>query len=223
MRAGAAVIVFARAPQPGRVKTRLAPRLGEWGAAHLHRRFVRRALHVALAARCGPVELHGAPRGRHAFFLQCARNRNISLWDQRGRDLGQRMFNAIADALRRHHAVILIGTDCPALRQSDLRGAARALAGGYDAVLAPAEDGGYPLIGLRRASPRLFERIAWGGPDVFARTAEELDRLGWRWRRLRTLWDVDRPGDLARIRALMPPHPPTCGWETGAKRATCRT
>ncbi|MGA8005847.1 MAG: hypothetical protein WCA17_07090, partial [Burkholderiales bacterium] len=45
-------------------------------------------------------------------------------------------------------------------------------------------------------------RIAWGGPDVFARTAEELDRLGWRWRRLRTLWDVDRPSDLARLAAL---------------------
>ncbi|MGH8737595.1 MAG: TIGR04282 family arsenosugar biosynthesis glycosyltransferase [Burkholderiales bacterium] len=204
MRAGAVVIVFTRAPQPGRVKTRLAPRLGDWGAALLHRRLVRRTLRVALAARSGPVELHGAPRARHAFFLQCARNRNITLRGQRGRDLGERMFNALADGLRRHRAVILIGSDCPALRESDLWRAARALAGGCDAVLAPAEDGGYTLIGLRRASPRLFERIAWGGPDVFARTAEELDRLGWRWRRLRTLWDLDRPEDLARLRALMP-------------------
>ncbi|MFZ1908774.1 MAG: DUF2064 domain-containing protein, partial [Burkholderiales bacterium] len=63
----------------------------------------------------------------------------------------------------------------------------------------PAEDGGYPLIGLRRVSPRLFENIAWGGPEVFARTAETLDRLGWRWRQLRTLWDVDRPLDYERL------------------------
>ena len=202
MRAGAAVIVFARAPRPGRAKTRLAPRLGEWGAARLHRRLVLRTLGVARAARCGPVELHGAPRARHAFFLRCASKLDITLRGQRGGDLGARMFNAVADGLRRHGAVVLIGTDCPALQARDLRRAARALAGGCDAVLAPAEDGGYPLIGLRRASPRLFTRIAWGGPDVFARTAEELDRLGWRWRRLRTLWDVDRPSDLARLAAL---------------------
>ncbi len=201
MLAGAAVIVFARAPQPGRVKTRLAPRLGEWGAARLHRRLVRRTLRVALAARCGPVELHCAPRARHAFFLQCEKKLNIVLRNQRGCDLGERMFNAIVDGLRGYRAVILVGTDCPALEVRDLRLAARALAGGCDAVVAPAEDGGYPLIGLRRVSPRLFENIAWGGSDVFARTAEELDRLGWRWRRLRALWDLDRPDDLERLRA----------------------
>jgi rSAM/selenodomain-associated transferase 1 len=202
MRAGAAVIVFARAPRPGGVKTRLEPRLGEWGAARLHRRLVLRTLRVAHAARCGPVELHGAPRARHAFFRQCASKLDTTLRVQRGADLGARMFNAIADGLRRQRAVILVGTDCPVLQPRDLRHAARALAGGCDAVLAPAEDGGYPLIGLRRVSPRLFTRIAWGGPDVFARTAEELQGLGWRWRRLRMLWDVDRPQDLERLRAL---------------------
>jgi len=222
MRAGAVVIVFARAPQPGRVKTRLVPRLGEWGAARLHRRLVRRTLSVAKAAGCGPVELHGAPRARHEFFLQCARNFCVALRSQRGRDLGERMFNAIADGLRRQHAVILVGTDCPALEARDLRRAARALAGGCDAVIAPAEDGGYPLIGLRRASLRLFERIAWGGPDVFARTAEALDHLGWRLRRLRTLWDVDRPEDLMRLGGLKQRRRFTCGQETGATRATCR-
>ncbi len=201
MRAGAAVVVFARAPQPGRVKTRLVPRLGEWGAARLYRRLLRRTLDVAQAARCGPVELYGAPRARQAFFLQCAREWGVALRDQRGHDLGERMLHAFEQGLRAHRAVILIGTDCAALEVRDLRRAARALAGGCDAVVAPAEDGGYPLIGLRRLSPRLFEDIAWGGPDVYARTAERLERLGWRWRRLRTLWDVDRPGDLARLRA----------------------
>ncbi|HUJ87003.1 MAG TPA: TIGR04282 family arsenosugar biosynthesis glycosyltransferase [Burkholderiales bacterium] len=199
MRAGAAVIVFARAPQPGQVKTRLAPRLGEWGAARLQRRLVRRTLRVAQASRCGPVELHGTPRARQAFFLQCAREWGVALRGQRGRDLGERMLRALEGGLRAHRAVILVGSDCPVLEARDLRRAARALAGGCDAVLAPAEDGGYPLIGLRHVSPRLFEHIAWSGPDVFARTAEALDLLGWRWRRLRTLWDVDRPEDLARL------------------------
>jgi uncharacterized protein len=201
MRGTAAIIVFARAPQPGRVKTRLVPRLGAWGAARLQRRLALRTLRVAQAARSGPVELHGTPRARHAFFVQCARGSKTVLREQRGRELGERMFNALAGGLRRHGAAILVGTDCPALQPRDLRRAARALAGGCEAVIAPAEDGGYPLIGLRRLSPRLFEGITWGGPDVFARTAERLERLGWRWRRLRMLWDVDRPGDLARLRA----------------------
>ena len=199
MRGSAAVIVFARAPQPGRAKTRLEPRLGPWGAARLQRRLIRRTLRVAQAARCGPVELHGTPRARQAFFVQCAREWGVALRAQRGRDLGERMFHALARGLRGRRAVILVGTDCPALQARDLRLAARALAGGCDAVLSPAEDGGYPLIGLRRVSPRLFENIAWGGPDVFTRTAEALDRLGWRWRQLRTLWDVDQPEDLARL------------------------
>jgi len=201
MRARAAIIVFARAPQPGRAKTRLVPRLGEWGAARLQMRLARHALRTVQAARCGALELHGSPRGRHPLLRRMARDARATLHGQRGRDLGERMLTAVTRALRRHRAVILIGTDCPALRSSDLRGAARALAGGCDAVLAPAEDGGYPLIGLRRVSPRLFEGIAWGGADVFARTAERLERLGWRWRRLRTLWDVDRPEDLDRLGA----------------------
>ena len=223
MRAGALVIVFARAPQPGRAKTRLVPRLGEWGAAQLHRRLVRRTLRVARAARCGPVELHGTPRARHGFFLQCARAHGVALRKQRGRDLGERMFNAIAGGLRRRRAVILVGTDCPALEARDLRRAARALAGGCDAVLAPVEDGGYALIGLRRASPRVFERIAWGGPDVFARSADALERLGWRWRRLRMLWDVDHPQDLTRLGGWSQRRRFTCDRETGARRATCRS
>ena len=206
MRGTAAVIVFARAPHPGRAKTRLVPRLGEWGAARLQRRLVRRTLRVAQAARCGPVELHGTPRARQAFFVQCEREWGVALRGQRGHDLGERMFHALARGLRGYRAVILVGTDCAALQVRDLRRAARALAGGCDAVLSPAEDGGYPLIGLRRVSPRLFENMPWGGPDVFARTAARLDRLGWRWRRLRTLWDVDRPEDLERLRATPTGH-----------------
>lgn len=178
-----AVLVFARAPIPGRVKTRLIPRLGELGAARLHARLTECALRTAAAAGCGPVELHDAAK-------------------QRGADLGERMHSALCSALRRHRAAILIGTDCPALRPADLRRAARLLAGGCDAVVAPVEDGGYVLIGARRISPRLFAGIEWGSPGVYAATAARLDALAYRWRALRTLWDIDRPEDLERLRAL---------------------
>ena len=97
---------------------------------------------------------------------------------------------------------MVIGSDCPELRPADLARAARLLAGGCDVVLAPAEDGGYVLIGARRVSARLFRDIAWGGPAVYETTVERLGALGYRWRALRRLWDVDRPEDLERLRWL---------------------
>jgi glycosyltransferase A (GT-A) superfamily protein (DUF2064 family) len=112
------------------------------------------------------------------------------------------MQRAAAQALRRARAMILVGTDCPALSVRDLRRAARALQGGADAVLAPADDGGYALIGLRRADPRVFGGIAWGTNAVYADTRRRTDALGWRVRVQRTVWDLDRPEDLARRIAL---------------------
>ncbi len=174
------MVVFAREACAGRVKTRLIPLLGEQGAARLHARLVRHALHTACAARLGTVELWATRR-------------------QRGADLGERMHHAFQHGLRRAARMILIGSDCPVLQARDLRRAARWLAGGADAVFAPAEDGGYALVALRRVSPRLFTGIEWGGPRVMAQTRERLLALGWRWRELRTVWDVDRPADYRRL------------------------
>ena len=116
----AVVIVFARAPLPGRVKTRLVPRLGEWGAARLQARLTRQAVRTALAARCGEVQLHVTPR-IHAPW----KSWGVALESQHGRDLGERMYRALAAALRRYSAALLIGTDCPVLRPQDLRRATR--------------------------------------------------------------------------------------------------
>jgi uncharacterized protein len=184
--------VFARAPLAGRVKTRLAPRLGEAAAARLHQRLVRGALGTARAARCGPVELHVTRR--HAWFATLSVRTRM----QRGADLGERMYRA----LRRHRRAIVVGADAPALRARDLARAARWLRGGADVVLAPAQDGGYALIGARRVTPRLFEGVAWGSDAVLARTIENAARAGLRLRLLRTVWDVDRPPDLARLGPL---------------------
>lgn len=197
------VIVFARAPTPGQVKTRLAPRLGDWGAARLQARLTRLAVRTALAARCGRVELHGTPRSRNGFFRNIENQLHVRLRQQRGSDLGERMRRALQAALRRHRGVILIGSDCPALEARDLRRAARLLCGGCDAVLGPAEDGGYVLIALKRVPPGLFDGVAWGGPRVYADTRKKLS--GRRWRALRMLWDVDRPADLERLKGLRYP------------------
>jgi uncharacterized protein len=181
------IIVFARAPVPGQAKTRLIPRLGAWGAARLHVRLIHHTLRIARAAACGPVELHLTRA--HSLF------KGARL--QRGEDLGERMYRALAKARK---PAILIGTDCPALTSADLRRAMRWLRGGCDVVLAPAEDGGYALIGVCHAKKEFFEHIAWGTPQVYAQTLKKL--RGYRWRALRTVWDVDRPEDLDRLRSL---------------------
>jgi len=186
----AVVIVFARAPVAGAVKTRLIPRLGEEGAARLQRRLIRAALRTA--STVAPVELHVTRT--HSWL----RSLHVAMRFQHGRDLGERMFNA----LRRRRKAILIGADAPALRPADLRRALRWLHGGTDVVLAPAEDGGYALIAARRIDPRLFAGIRWGANDVLTRTLDNVRRCGLSHRLLRTVWDVDRPADVDRLRTL---------------------
>lgn len=184
------IIVFARAPVPGEAKTRLVPKLGAWRAARLHARLTRHALRTAqLADRA--VELHGTRR--HTFFKYL----KVKFRLQRGKDLGERMHHALSKA---KGPAILIGTDCPMLTPADLRRAARWLRGGCDAVLAPAEDGGYALVAVRRVKREFFEGIDWGSRHVYADTVKRL--TGYRWRALRPVWDVDRPEDLERLRAL---------------------
>lgn len=196
------VIVFARAPVSGKAKTRLAAQIGASRAARLQARMTRRALVTAKRAGCGPVELHAAPRAQHAFFRLCARQYRVALRSQRGRDLGQRMHLALAAALRRYRVAVLIGSDCPELCARDLRRAARFLRGSCDVVLAPAEDGGYALIGARAARRSVFDGVAWGEASVYRRTVENLEARALRWRALRTVWDVDRPEDVARLDGL---------------------
>jgi len=112
------------------------------------------------------------------------------------------MRGALERTLRASRAVVLVGSDCPALTSRDLRRAARLLRSSCEVVLVPAEDGGYALIGARRRPPGIFEGMAWGGSGVYRETIGRLAACGLRWRALRTLWDVDRPEDLARLAAL---------------------
>ena len=193
----AGIAVFAKAPVPGEVKTRLAPSLGAEGAAHLHERLVERALATALEARMGPVTLWCAPDETHPFFVRCAQTFGVALKRQQGHDLGERMHAAFAASPA---PLVLIGSDCPALEPRDLHAAAAAL-GTHDAAFAPAEDGGYVLVALTRPDPRVFADVPWGTPAVMARTRERLATAGLRWSELPTLWDVDRPEDYARLQA----------------------
>ena len=182
------------------MKTRLVSLLGKQGAARLHARLVEGTLRTALASGFDNVDLYCSPGINNIFFIKNQKRFNVCLRSQGGGNLGDRMVRAFERTLRNHPYAVLIGSDCPALTPADLRAAASALKAGADAVLSPAEDGGYALIGLRRVSRRLFAGVEWGGPEVLAQTRSRLKRIGWRWKELRTVWDVDRPADVLRLR-----------------------
>ena len=195
-----AIAVFARAPVAGEVKTRLIPRLGTEGAAAFQHALIGRTLSTAVAADLGPVSLWCSPDCEHPAFTAYAKGFEVALCPQRGADLGARMLAAFLHLCRERHA-ILIGTDCPALTADDLRKAAEALARGHDAVLMPAEDGGYALVGLRRPTASLFAAMPWGSDRVIAETRLRLRRARLTWQELPVSWDVDRPEDLDRLEA----------------------
>lgn len=200
----AALLVFAKAPIPGAVKTRLIPTLGAEAAARLQERLVRHTLSLATSGALAPVELWCAPAAEHLFFEQCHRRYDALLRDQQGHNLGERMAYAFAETLKTRRYALLIGTDCPQLSGDDLKLSFKALARGHDAVLGPVEDGGYVLIGLRTPVPLLFSDVDWGSDRVLMQTRERLATLHLRWFELPTRWDVDRPADLVRLKQELP-------------------
>jgi uncharacterized protein len=191
------VAVFAKAPVAGRVKTRLAPLLGEEGAAALHTRLVHHALVTAIDSGVGEVELWCTPDEAHPFFASCAALHRVRLRAQSGDDLGARMSHAFRSSLDEGEPLLLIGCDCPVLEAATLRAAAAALSSN-DAVFVPAEDGGYVLVGLSKPAPQVFESMEWGAPSVMAQTRVRLSATRLRWEELEMHWDIDRPEDYAR-------------------------
>ncbi len=190
-------LIFAKAPVEGLAKTRLIPALGATGAARLQAAMIEQTLQTCLRIAPRGVELWCAPKAAHPFFDAVGRRFGVLLQEQQGTDLGERMLHALSDALLRTEAAVLLGTDAPTIRASDLRSAAGALRSGTDVVLAPALDGGYVLIGVNRVDPRLFDKVEWSSPRVLAQTRERLRALNYRWRELRAHRDIDRPEDWA--------------------------
>ena len=110
---------------------------------------------------------------------------------------------AVQSELPNHDALVLIGTDCPALTPAHLQAAAAELKQ-YDAVIYPAEDGGYVLLGLARPCPEVFTDVDWGGGQVFTQTMAKFAAAGTRVAVRETLWDVDVPADFRRLTTSFP-------------------
>ena len=188
----ARIVIFAKAPVAGRVKTRLIPALGPEGAARLAREMLAATVAEALASGL-PVELCGDPDPAEWGDL---RPGGALLHTGQGEgDLGGRLARAARRVLGAGENVLLVGADCPALSRDLLAAAAAALAAA-DAVMHPAEDGGYVLLGLRRFDSSLFEGIDWSSERVAEQTLARLSALGWSVDVRETLADVDEPSDL---------------------------
>jgi len=195
-----AIIIFAKAPVAGRVKTRLIPALGAAGAAALAERMLAHAVQAAVAASPDTLEVCAAPDATHPAFGRLARDHGLRLATQGDGDLGQRMHRAFARVLAQHDRALVIGTDAPALDATCLRQAMARL-DEHDAVFFPALDGGYALIGLRKPQASLFEGIAWSTSAVMAQTRERLQAAGLHWAELPVVADVDQPADLVHVPA----------------------
>jgi uncharacterized protein len=195
------IAVLAKAPVPGLVKTRLIPAIGAHAAAVLQERLTERAIATSLAANIGPVTLWCSPDATHPTFLKLVMQRHIILKRQPEGDLGTRMLAATA---ANNGPVLVIGTDCPALTEMHLRGAANALRQGNDVTIIPAEDGGYVLIGMRTAQPAIFSGIMWGTNSVLAESRSRIIDQRLVLTEQPPLWDVDTEADLARLEREFP-------------------
>ncbi len=187
------IALLARAPVAGQAKTRLIPALGPAGAAALAERMLEHAVAQAVAAALGPVTLWVTPDATHPAFARLVARHGIALALQPPGDLGARMAAVFAQA---SGPLLLMGTDAPALDARRLRDAAAALQS-HDAVFVPALDGGYALVGLRRAAPTLFDHMRWSTPQVMADTRQRLSRANLRHAELPAVADIDEPADLA--------------------------
>ncbi len=197
------VLVFTRTPLPGRVKTRLIPAIGAERAANLHRAMLWRTVATAVESGVGPVGLWCNPATEHPYIAEIQREFALEVHLQTGADLGERMHLALRSQPGDAPGAVLVGTDCPFLEAQDLQLAASALREGDDAVIGPAEDGGYYLIGVRQSDMAVFSGVQWGSEQVLAATRQKFRDLGWRWRELATRCDVDRPADLAALSDLL--------------------
>ena len=181
------IVVFARFPVPGAAKTRLVPALGAQGAAVMHKKLVERTmLSVRKSSLPFEVRYTGADRSAFANWL----GGDVALVEQGDGDLGDRLARVDPPA-------IMIGCDAPDLTAGHLTMAAHSLKT-RAAVIGPALDGGYWLLGIAHSMPTLFPDMAWGTDTVFGETIVRLARAGAETLRLETLADLDRPEDLER-------------------------
>ncbi len=195
-----AVLIFAKIPKPGKVKTRLLSAVSAEVAAALHEACIADTLRLARKVRGCEVLLFAA--GGAGYFRRLVKERGVRagvrIFPQRGAELGARLENAFRKSFGLgYDEVVVIGTDTAWMGAGRVRQAFAALRGS-DVVIGPAEDGGYYLLGMRKMLPGIFRGIPWSSERVLELTLGVAKRLKLRVKMLREDFDLDRPEDLRR-------------------------
>ena len=190
-----ALMIFAKQPIAGRVKTRLQPEFTPDQAAQVADFLIRETVELAVSNWPDPIYVCGAPNAEHPLFRELAERFGVMLLDQGGGDLGARMQRALAYGIGRHGAAAVFGCDVPHCDWDILDDANAALVRGR-AVLGPSEDGGYYLIGDTEVRSELFADMPWGGPRVLDVTLDRARQIGADFTLLPTLRDIDTATDL---------------------------
>lgn len=196
-----AILIMAKAPRAGTVKTRLEPVLGRLQCARLQSLLIRRATELSLEFAPNGTFISFDPLDAKQEILDLVPS-GVRVFPQVGGHLGERLSAASEEVLRTHEGPLLvIGTDIPTLTLAHLKLGAEILAQGKDVVFGPAVDGGYYLVGMHKPQPGLFELEAaiWGGPSVLSLSLNAADSAGMQVGLLETLHDLDTPQDAAII------------------------
>lgn len=188
--------VFAKAPMPGKVKTRLAADIGDASAVDIYRAMGRATVDVL---RGGDYRLvvFGAPADEASLgsIARWLGREGIEVRPQSDGDLGRRLATAVESVLADSDAVVIVGTDIPDVDQETVREAFAALRY-HDVVLGPSTDGGYYLVGLTRPCPELFENVEWSTPRVLSQTLARIEASSLTVALLDAKTDVDTVDDL---------------------------
>ena len=191
-----ALVLFAKAPEPGQVKTRLSPPLTSVQAARLHEAFVIDLVRETQRLPQTEQWIGCTPSATHPFFRRLVRRYRMKSLTQTGSTLGERMASALTQLLDTGmEHIVLVGTDVPTLPTEIIAQAFRLLRRA-DLVLGPACDGGYYLIGVSKRLPPIFDNIAWGQPSVLETTLERVATLRLRCQLLPFWYDVDTTSAL---------------------------
>ncbi len=185
--------ILAKAPMPGYAKTRLIPALGPDGAAQVARQLLNHTLGAAESADLSDRRLWVAPAWDDERWRSVVVPESFSVFDQGEGDLGERLARVTQQTLSETDGVLLSGTDCVDSKASLFEQAAEQLRH-HDAVLYPAADGGYALLGVRQFHPSLFSDMPWSRAPL-----DRIRALGWCCYRGAVLHDIDEPSDLALL------------------------
>lgn len=198
------IVIFVKAPVAGKVKTRLCPPLSHEQAAALYRAFVRDTLAAARKVARARLEIAYQPAAAYPDLRWLGPDADTPYFVQKGAGLGKKLVHAFEQAFRSGaRKAVVLGSDTPHIEPAAVREAFRLLEG-HDAVLGPAADGGYYLVGLKRPIPALFAGVSWSTPRVLRQTLDRAQRCGLSYRLLPECRDIDTFADLESL--MRPSH-----------------